>query len=585
MITVGKKYSRKTRTYPITSEIGLDEHDKAALIVGTNKTSHDSLECARTEVDVELAPQFKDFVMEECQDSTGLVLVAIEGHALWIEQMLRDTFANMPALIHNQALAKSGGASSAVPWIVEKELAFAVDHVYACETDEAEDRYLNLSSSHIARFVRIFGWISLKGAIPEHPDRPVVVIATEAGHNLIEEIEAMYLTERRRRWHRLCIEPYWMFADTFYLATRWHRVIEALTENLATIEILIYKKTLPVISLARVLHMDISTTIELREHLRAHKETVERIRSCIKERYTIEGPTKRHTSDSILPRLTETYQVLEHHERVIATVREQLDNLLNLLFNMETVEQGKTVTRLSALAFIFIPLSYVATLFGIAELHISPRWYAAAGPLVLIVTLIGAFGFVKLLDFWEQYSTKSSLFRRRSRGIPSVSTKNQGVEIEKLSKRRPTLDSMKSKPQSKKPMRHAQPEKVPDIQVHASAAPSTVTPPEILVSETTPTKDDATESAHPSQPDTRFSPVPESLVEKTTSDTKNVGTRPIEAHYRLKPEIPRRPSHSRSTLYLRRTVGAASEIDRRLRMTHEEGITARDEPSRLVLPR
>jgi len=108
-------------------------------------------------------------------------------------------------------------------------------------------------------------------------------------------------------------------------------------------EILIYKKTLPVISLARVLHMDISTTIELREHLRAHKETVERIRSCIKERYTIEGPTKRHTSDSILPRLTETRQVLEHHERVIATVREQLDNLLSLVKSISPIHQSFTL--------------------------------------------------------------------------------------------------------------------------------------------------------------------------------------------------------------------------------------------------
>jgi hypothetical protein len=38
--------------------------------------------------------------------------------------MLRGTFTNMPALIHNQALAKSGGASSVVPWVGENgELA------------------------------------------------------------------------------------------------------------------------------------------------------------------------------------------------------------------------------------------------------------------------------------------------------------------------------------------------------------------------------------------------------------------------------------------------------------------------------
>jgi hypothetical protein len=72
-----KNHSRKRRTYPLRSEIGPDEHDKAPLIVGTNKISHGSLECAKTEVDVELAPQFKEFVLQECRDSTGLVLMSV----------------------------------------------------------------------------------------------------------------------------------------------------------------------------------------------------------------------------------------------------------------------------------------------------------------------------------------------------------------------------------------------------------------------------------------------------------------------------------------------------------------------------
>ncbi|KAF2787944.1 hypothetical protein K505DRAFT_118800 [Melanomma pulvis-pyrius CBS 109.77] len=519
---------------------------------------------------------------------------AIEGHALWIEQMLRDTFATMPALIHNQALAKSGGGSSTVPSVAEKELAFAVDHVYASEMGEAESRYLNLSSSHIARFIRMFGWIGLKGALPEYPDRPVAVIVVEAGHNLIDKIEAMYLTEHCRRWHRLCTEPCWMFADTFYLATNWHRVMEALTENLATIEVLVYKKALPVIALARVLHMDIATTIELREYLRAHKETVERIHSCTKERYTIETPVKRHRSNSILPRLTETCQVLEHHERVISTVREQLDNLLSLLFNIETVEQGKTVTRLSALAFVFIPLSYVATLFGMTELHVSPRWYAATGPPVLIITLIGAFGFVKLLGLWEQYSTKSAWSRRWPRGVPSVSVKNQEIDIEKLSRRTPTLESMRFKPQNKMPITHTQPEKEPDAHIHVSAPPSTITPPKPLNSGPPPAKNDTTESTRASRDYNRLSPISEPTIEKSTLDTRDdVSTRPIDKDHGLGSERLRRPlslpsesSYYRSssaTLGFRRTVGTASEIERRLRMIREEGITARDEPSRLVL--
>ena len=77
--------------------------------------------------------------------------------------------------------------------------------------------------------------------------------------------------------------------------------------------------------------MDIATTIELREYLRSHKDTIERVRSHIEERRLARTSTRRRTSDSILSRLNESCQVLEHHERVIATVREQLDNLLSLV--------------------------------------------------------------------------------------------------------------------------------------------------------------------------------------------------------------------------------------------------------------
>jgi hypothetical protein len=77
--------------------------------------------------------------------------------------------------------------------------------------------------------------------------------------------------------------------------------------------------------------MDISTTIELQEHLRAHKETAERILSCIEARKKSGRARQRQNSDRLTSRLDETCQVLEYHEKAIATVRQQLDNLLSLV--------------------------------------------------------------------------------------------------------------------------------------------------------------------------------------------------------------------------------------------------------------
>ena len=78
-IGLSKKHLKKRRTYPAPSEKDVpDHHEKAApMMVGTNKTSHGSLEFAETEVDLELAPQFKDFVMQEAEDSTGLIFMSV----------------------------------------------------------------------------------------------------------------------------------------------------------------------------------------------------------------------------------------------------------------------------------------------------------------------------------------------------------------------------------------------------------------------------------------------------------------------------------------------------------------------------
>jgi hypothetical protein len=69
--------------------------------------------------------------------------------------------------------------------------------------------------------------------------------------------------------------------------------------------------------------------------------------------------------------------MLDHYACACSTMKEQMQNLLNLVgrdhaemrdakltddqeFNSETVSHTLAVTRLSVLAFIFVPLSFVA---------------------------------------------------------------------------------------------------------------------------------------------------------------------------------------------------------------------------------
>lgn len=83
--------------------------------------------------------------------------------------------------------------------------------------------------------MRIVGCLSLHNADANGEDRPIGVVVVEEGHDLLGEMRLLYQSQDDRRWKRLCREPYWLFPDLFYLATRWDMVIKALTENLASV--------------------------------------------------------------------------------------------------------------------------------------------------------------------------------------------------------------------------------------------------------------------------------------------------------------------------------------------------------------
>ncbi|KAF2143213.1 uncharacterized protein K452DRAFT_296990 [Aplosporella prunicola CBS 121167] len=264
------------------------------------------------------------------------------------------------------------------------------------------------------------------------------------GHNFLDRVQELYSSEGSRRWNRLCRENHWVFLDQFFLFTRWSQVLNVVADNLASTEVVAYQKTLPITPLARALHMDIASTIELREHIRFHKDVIRQIKSCVTSAAERKRGSGYVVDDLFMQRLKGLFHVLEHYERLIETTREQLQNLLSLVFNAETVEQGKLVSRLTALAFVFIPLSLVAvsfltgifknieraneyfelkTVFGMTEAHISPKWYAASAAPVLILTIAAASILPPIFDAWDNYRVRFT--RTNSTAIEGASQSEQ----------------------------------------------------------------------------------------------------------------------------------------------------------------
>jgi hypothetical protein len=142
--------------------------------------------------------------------------------------------------------------------------------------------------------------------------------------------------------------------------------------------------------------------ISLREHVRIHKASLKIVMQRVE--YML-GGTDFMATQGLKGRLDDAYQLLEYYEVTAATLLEQQQNLLSLAFNLETVAQGQAVARLNALAFIFLPLSFVASVFGITTFTAPPVWYPIAAVPVLLTTVIIAYAANK---FFTSTGTEAS---------------------------------------------------------------------------------------------------------------------------------------------------------------------------------
>jgi len=125
--------------------------------------------------------------------------------------------------------------------------------------------------------------------------------------------------------------------------------------------------------------------------------------------------------EQLKERLEEMLLLLGHYSRTCQTMKEQMQNLLNLEFNTETVSQAQSVTRLNVLAFTFIPLSFVASIFGMTNFEVGPKWFPVmAIPLLLCTIILGLLA-GRVVSAWESYKQSTGRQTQPMAVIPAVS--------------------------------------------------------------------------------------------------------------------------------------------------------------------
>lgn len=87
----------------------------------------------------------------------------------------------------------------------------------------------------------------------------------------------------------------------------------------------------PILQQTRRLHQEANMIISLREHLRIHRASVRRIIQGIGDKVEAAGDEAPKQSRSLLIRLDDTFQLLEHYEVTACSLLDQQQNLLRLV--------------------------------------------------------------------------------------------------------------------------------------------------------------------------------------------------------------------------------------------------------------
>ncbi|KAJ5098756.1 hypothetical protein N7532_005757 [Penicillium argentinense] len=74
-----------------------------------------------------------------------------------------------------------------------------------------------------------------------------------------------------------------------------------------------------------------------------------------------------------------------HYQETIEFLERRVENAINLLFNVTSFDETRSINRLTYLAFVFAPVSFATSVWGMTEFTIAPKWVAAlAMPLLIL---------------------------------------------------------------------------------------------------------------------------------------------------------------------------------------------------------
>jgi hypothetical protein len=171
----------------------------------------------------------------------------------------------------------------------------------------------------------------------------------------------------------------WLFNQLYVLLTDWQNIIHQIMERLDEAEKNSHGRHLPVKMRARMMHHEIDRIYELKEYLSFHTRSFQKLQK-------LKGEVPRdEQQDPLWDDLDDTIDDLQHYDSSVSNLKERFDNLLELEFNIQSAVQADNGQYLTIIATLFLPVSFLASLFGITTVTWPVIWYLyIAIPLLVI---------------------------------------------------------------------------------------------------------------------------------------------------------------------------------------------------------
>ncbi|KAF5663394.1 cytochrome b2 mitochondrial [Fusarium circinatum] len=253
----------------------------------------------------------------------------------------------------------------------------------------------------------------------------VAIVVTISFHECVPEKMGEFWSMKRRQ-DRLAKYEQWAFLDLAATFSGWPTIWTNARRELAQRHASMYSSANAVADLGttRIIHQDMANVIALREDLRLFIAAYAKYSQILRRMFpnnkmarinkmrTLTGRRRKEgqpMDDDELKertelvellaelenRLQDSQQNLEHQLETSEVILRQLENLLSLTadlnthlqqaFNTQAIAQGQATAMLNVLATIFLPLSFVASVFGMTKFEISAVWYPPAATVVLFL--------------------------------------------------------------------------------------------------------------------------------------------------------------------------------------------------------